>query len=84
MKLFPLCGRCGFAREKILKLSQYRWQRLVENRCDKRRHCLGRSNADEPVRMTVLTDQRLYYSAPIVTGRPWVEIYSPGGPFTGF
>src|ERR1035437_6254448 len=40
--------------------------------------------ADKPVRDAVLKDQRYYYSAPIVFGRVWGEIYSPVVFFGGY
>ncbi len=40
--------------------------------------------ADQPIRTAVLKDQRYYYSAPIVAGRLWGEIYSPIALFSGF
>ncbi len=39
---------------------------------------------DQPIRTAVLKDQRYYYSAPIVAGRIWGEIYSPIVLFSGF
>jgi membrane-associated phospholipid phosphatase len=39
---------------------------------------------DQPVRTAVLKDQRYYYSAPIVGGRVWGEIYSPIVLFSGY
>lgn len=39
---------------------------------------------DQPIRTAVLKDQRYYYSAPIVFGRVYGEIYSPVVLFTGF
>ncbi len=40
--------------------------------------------ADQPVRTAVLKDQRYYYSAPIVFGRMYGELYSPIVLFAGF
>ncbi len=42
------------------------------------------AQADQPIRTDVLKDQRYYYSAPIVAGRVWAEIYSPVILFSGF
>jgi membrane-associated phospholipid phosphatase len=42
------------------------------------------AQADQPIRTAVLKDQRYYYSAPIVFGRVYGEIYSPVVLFTGF
>ena len=39
---------------------------------------------DKPIRNTVLKDQRYYYSAPIVFGRVYGELYSPVVFFGGF
>ncbi len=41
------------------------------------------AQADEPIRTAVLKDERYYYSAPIVFGRVYGEIYSPVVFFTG-
>ena len=41
-------------------------------------------NVDQPIRTDVMKDQRYYYSAPVVAGRLWGEIYSPVVLFTGF
>ncbi|MHB8580699.1 MAG: phosphatase PAP2 family protein [Ignavibacteriaceae bacterium] len=42
------------------------------------------AQADQPIRTDVLKDQRYYYSAPIVAGRVYAEIYSPIVLFSGF
>lgn len=42
------------------------------------------AQADQPIRTDVLKDQRYYYSAPVVAGRLWGEVYSPIVLFTGF
>ena len=42
------------------------------------------AQADQPIRTDVMKDQRYYYSAPVVAGRLWGEIYSPVVLFTGF
>ena len=42
------------------------------------------AQADQPIRTAVLKDQKYYYSAPIVAGRVWAEIYSPIVLFSGF
>lgn len=42
------------------------------------------SLADQPIRTNVLKDQSYYYSAPIVAGRVYGEIYSPIILFSGF
>lgn len=39
---------------------------------------------DQPIRTTVMKDQRYYYSVPIVGGRVWGEIYTPVAFFTLF
>jgi membrane-associated phospholipid phosphatase len=40
--------------------------------------------ADQPIRTSVLKDQRYYKSVPIEFGRIWGEIYSPAVLFSGF
>lgn len=42
------------------------------------------AQADQPIRTAVLKDQRYYYSAPIVGGRVWGEIYTPVILFGGY
>ena len=42
------------------------------------------AQADQPIRTAVLKDRTYYYSAPIVAGRVWGEIYSPIILFSGY